>query len=227
MIKQHELPSWYARRMKERCKNHSKRVKLLKTDMKKYIKLRYSNDLPGIPLQRDIEKLALADRRSLGCRFGEPCDPRRLIKFYDVKKILETYDEYVVHYGRSVQGEIEDRWSGITFCINNGQHMIMINPEHRLPRRTFTIAHEFGHLVFNHRAIFIASKGMPQSRYSDEQELEAHSFGLAVLLPYAPLLQILRQCATVQGIALHYGVSTAAVEMRLKITGLWEMLTEV
>jgi len=194
--------------------------------MKKNIRLRYSNDLPGIPLQRDIEKLALADRRTLGCRFGEPCDPRRLVKFHDVKKILETYDEYAAHYGRSLQGEFEDRWSGTTFCIKNGDHIIMINPEHSLSRRTFTIAHEFGHLVFGHRAIIIATEGMPRSRYSDEQELEAHSYGLAVLLPYAPLLQILRQGASAQGIALHYGVSTAAVEMRLKITGLWEMLVE-
>jgi len=194
--------------------------------MKKYIRLRYSNDLPGIPLQRDIEKLALADRRTLDCRFGEPCDPRRLVKFHDVKKILETYDEYAALYGRSLQGEFEDRWSGTTFCIKNGDHIIMINPEHSLSRRTFTIAHEFGHLVFGHRAIIIATEGMPRSRYSDEQELEAHSYGLAVLLPYAPLLQILRQGASAQGIALHYGVSTAAVEMRLKITGLWEMLVE-
>ncbi len=194
--------------------------------MKKYIRLRYSNDLPGIPLQRDIEKLALADRRALGCHFGEPCDPRRLVKLHDVKKILETYDEYAALYGRSLQGEFEDRWSGTTFCIKNGDHIIMINPEHSLSRRTFTIAHEFGHLVFGHRAIIIATEGMPRSRYSDEQELEAHSYGLAVLLPYAPLLQILRQGASAQGIALHYGVSTAAVEMRLKITGLWEMLVE-
>lgn len=194
--------------------------------MKKYIRLRYSNDLPGIPLQRDIEKLALADRRSLGYRFGEPCDPRRLVKLYDVKKILETFDDYAAHYGRPLQDEFENRWSGTTFCVNDGEHLIMVNPEHSLPRRTFTIAHEIGHLVFGHRAITIATEGMSQSRYSDEQELEAHSYGLAVLLPYAPLLQILRQRATAQGIANHYGVSEAAVEMRLKITGLWEMLVE-
>ncbi len=194
--------------------------------MKKYIRLRYSNDLPVIPLQRDIEKLALADRRTLGCRFGEPCDPRRLVKFHDVKKILETHDEYAAHYGRSLQGEFEDRWSGTTLCIKNGYHLIMINPEHSLSRRTFTVAHEFGHLAFSHRAIIIATDGMPQSRYSDEQELEAHSYGLAVLLPYAPLLQILRQGATAHGIAFHYGVSASAVKMRLKMTGLWEMLTE-
>jgi len=192
--------------------------------MKKYIQLRYSNDLPGISLQRVIEKLALADRRTLGCRFGEPCDPRRLIKLHDVEKILETHDQYAAHYGRSLTGEFENRWSGTTLYINNGYHLIMINPEHGMSRRTFTIGHEFGHLVFGHRAIIIAAHGMPETRYNDEQELEAHSYGLAVLLPYAPLLQLLRQGATAQGIALHYGVSTAAVEMRLKITGLWEML---
>src|SRR6266566_174831 len=193
--------------------------------MKKYIRLRYSNDLPGIPLQREIEKLALADRRTLDCRFGEPCDPRRLIKLYDVKKILETYNEYAAHYGRPVTGEFEDCWSGTTLLVKNGDHLIMINPEHSLPRRTFTIAHEFGHLSFGHKAMIIAAEGMPDTRYNDEQELEAHSYGLAVLLPYAPLLQILRQDATAQGIALHYGVSAAPVKMRLKITGLWEMLT--
>lgn len=194
--------------------------------MKKYIRLRYSNDLPGIPLQRDIEKLALADRRSLGYRFGEPCDPRRLVKLYDVKKVLETFDDYAAHYGRPVQDEFENRWSGTIFCVKNGEHLIMINPQHSLPRRTFTIAHEFGHLVFGHRSIPIATDGMPQTRYSDEQELEAHSYSLAVLLPYAPLLQIVRQQATTQGIANHYGLSQAAVEMRLKITGLWEMVAE-
>jgi len=194
--------------------------------MKKSIRLRYSSDLPVIPRQRDIEKLALADRRSLHYRFGEPCDPRQLIKFHDVKKILETHSEYATHYGRSLRGEFENRWSGTTLSIRNGEHLIMINPEHSLSRRTFTIAHEFGHLVLSHCAINITTEGMPQSRYSDEQELEAHSYGLAVLLPYAPLLQMLRQGATIQAIAYHYGVSAEAVGMRLKITGLWEMVAQ-
>ena len=194
--------------------------------MKKNIRLRYSNDLPGIPLQRDIEKLALADRRTLDCRFGEPCDPRQLIKFHDVEKILETYEQYAAHYRRVMNSEFESRWSGTLLHVQNGTYLVMVNPDHSLSRRTFTIAHEFGHLVLAHQAIIIASDSMWQSRYSDAQELEAHSYGLALLLPYAPLLQIVRQGATTSGIAGHYGVSTAAVEMRLKITGLWEMLTE-
>jgi|SRR5579885_461890 len=195
--------------------------------MKRYIQLRYSNDLPAIPVQRDIEKLALADRRALGCRFGEPCNPRQLIRFHDVEKILETPESYTAHYGRSLLAkEFEGRWSGATFHVKDGAHLMIVNPGHSLPRRTFTIAHEFGHLVFCHQAISISYEGMQQSRYSDEQEMEAHSYGLAVLLPYAPLLQMLRQKATSQGIANHYGVSIEAVKMRLKIAGLWELLAE-
>jgi Zn-dependent peptidase ImmA (M78 family) len=65
----------------------------------------------------------------------------------------------------------------------------------------------------------ISAEGMPLSRYSDEQEMEAHSYGLAVLLPYAPLLQMLRHGATAPGIANHYGISIEAVHMRLKLLG--------
>jgi hypothetical protein len=63
--------------------------------------------------------------------------------------------------------------------------------------------------------------GMRENRYSDDQEREAYAYGLALLLLYAPLLQMLCQGAPIRGIAYHYGVSVAAVEMRLKLTGLW------
>lgn len=193
--------------------------------MKRHIQLRYSDDLPGMPLLRTIETIARADRQALGCRFGEPCDPRQLIQFHDVLKILETHASYTTHYGRPVAEEFEQRWSGLLLHIKDGDHIIMVNPNHSLPRRTFTVAHEFGHLVLNHQPIFITNDTMPTSRYSDEQEHEAYCYGLAILLPYAPLLQMLRQQATVPGIAHHYGVSTQAVEMRLKLIGLWEMYT--
>lgn len=192
--------------------------------MKKYIQLRYSNDLPGIPFQRDIERLSLADRRSLDYRFGEPCNPRHLIKLYDVRQILETNEEYQMYYGRTLRHSFAKCWSGTTLHIKDGEHLIMINPEHSTSRRTFTIAHEFGHLALSHQPITISHDGMPLSRYSDEQELEAHSYGLAFLVPYAPLLQMLNQGASVQSLAYHYGISIAATEMRIKITGLWDLV---
>lgn len=188
--------------------------------------LRYSDDMPAAPGWRQIEKLALADRRSLRCRFGEPCDPRKLIALYDVQHILETYEDYEAHFGRSLNGEFVGltRWSGVTFQLDNENHWIMINPDHHKVRRTLTIGHEFGHLTLGHKPIEVTYEGdMPKTRYSDEQELEAYIYGLAVLLPYAPLLQMLEQRATVRGIAHHYKVSVRAVEFRLQTAGLWEM----
>jgi len=192
-------------------------------EMKRRITLRYADDLPGYSLMRRIENFALADRRALGYRFGEPCNPRQLLQFHDVTRILETFEDYEAHFGRELQEEFEERWSGVTVHIQNGDHLMLINPNHSLTRRNFTIAHEFGHLVFSHQPISIVAEGMLQVRYSDEQEFEAHGYGLAVLLPYAPLLQMIRQGASIGGIANHYGVSTAAVEMRLKVTGLWDI----
>jgi hypothetical protein len=194
--------------------------------MGKRIVLRYSDDVPASPDLRYIEKIALADRRSLRCRFGEPCDPRKLIKLYDVCDILETYEAYEAHYERSLNGEFKEipRWSGVAIDVGNGVHLIMANPDNHHVRRTLTISHEFGHLALGHRPIWIDyDREMPETRYSDAQEIEAYVYGLAILLPYAPLLQMLEQGASIRGIAHHYAVSVPAVEFRLKVTGLWEM----
>jgi Zn-dependent peptidase ImmA (M78 family) len=193
--------------------------------MNKVITLYYSDNLPGTPLMRRIERFALADRETLGCRFGEPCDPRKLIELYDVIRILETINDYQDHYKRSLNGELKANWSGVTMSLHNGEHLILINPYHSQLRRTFTIAHEFGHLVFSHQPIWISKGATLCTRYSDEQELEAHGYGLAVLLPYASLLQMVRQGVSIANISHYYGVSVAAVAMRLKITGLWDLLS--
>jgi Zn-dependent peptidase ImmA (M78 family) len=115
-----------------------------------------------------------------------------------------------------------DSWSGLLIQVRDGDYLMLVNPAHSRTRRTLTIAHEFGHLALGHRPILIENDvGMRENRYSDIQERDATAYGAALLLPYAPLLQTLRQGASMRGIAYHYGVSVAAVEMRLKFTGLW------
>ncbi len=57
----------------------------------------------------------------------------------------------------------------------------------------------------------------------DVQEWEAHNYALALLLPYAPLLQLVQHGISLEQIAHHYGISAKAVEMRLKVSGLWKM----
>lgn len=194
--------------------------------MRRRINLRYTDDLPAAPELRRMENLALADRRSFETRFGAPLDPRRLVEIYDVCGILETYADYEAYFGRRVQGTFDglERWSGLVQSVECGDYLMLINPDHQQLRRTLTIAHEFGHIVLGHQPITVEDEGgMRQTRYSELQEGEAYAYGLALLLPYAPLLQILEQHASLKSIARHYGVSLQAVQMRLKLTGLWGM----
>jgi hypothetical protein len=196
------------------------------------ITLRARDDTPPTPFTRLMERLALADRRALGLRFGEPCDPRRLMELHDVERILECPEDYCEDLEMCAD-EIAavfaglDGWSSLTFAIRPHEQWILVNPCHSPRRRALSIAHEFGHLVLGHSAVTIdrLDGALAHSRYSDAQEHEAYAYGLAFLIPYAPLLQLLDASASEQAIAELYGVSVDAVQMRLKLVGLWRART--
>jgi len=193
------------------------------------IVLRYSDASPASLQMRSMERLAQADRETLGLRFGEPCDPRRLVELYDVRQIIESLTDYAAFLNWDLGGVVTvfdgmDAYSAVTFATSVSDLWMLVNPGHERPRRTFTIAHEFGHLVLGHRAVGVdrIDGGLAKPRYSDAQEHEAYAYALALLLPYAPLLQFLEAGASEQAIARHYGVSVEALHMRLKLAGLWE-----
>ena len=180
--------------------------------------------MPASPIMRKVENLAMADRETIGCRFGESCDPRLLVKIYDLSIILETKSDYNLFYDRETSPTFPAEWSGVTLRLPNFNHLMLINLNHAKIRRTFTIAHEFGHLVYCHQPTKIALDASPNEyavRFDQKQEFEAFVYGMSILLPYAPLLQMLQQKASIIGIANHYGVSKSAVEFRMKVSGLW------
>src|SRR5262245_34084706 len=113
------------------------------------IYLYYSDDLPALPAARWIERLAHEDRRSLGCRFGHPFDPRWLTIMHDVSCIVETYEDWATHCGENLNGAFAglDGWSGLLIQVRDGNYLMLVNPSHSHTRRTLTIAHEFGHLA--------------------------------------------------------------------------------
>jgi hypothetical protein len=194
--------------------------------MSKQIVLRFADDAPAVPFWRNLEQLAGADRRMLGYRFGEPCDPRELAPLYDVERILETYADYeaCLEYDVAEVFDGLDYLSGVLLPLPDGCYWILVNPNHSRTRRTLTIAHEFGHIIRGHEPVAVERIGpLGRPLYSDSQEDEAFGYGLALLLPYAPLLQILRQGASMRGIAHHYHISVPAVEMRIKTVGLWTL----
>jgi hypothetical protein len=192
------------------------------------VSLRVRHDSPPSLSAQRMERLALADRHALGLRFGEPCDPRRLVELHDVERIVESFTEHAVLFRERVDDVAAmfaglDEWSSLTFAIGPCTLMMLVNPCHSVARRTFSIAHEFGHLVLGHQSVSLdrLNGSFVHSRYSDVQEFEAYSYALALLIPYAPLLQFLEAGASHQAIADHYRVSLEALQMRLKLAGLW------
>jgi hypothetical protein len=178
------------------------------------------------------ERIADADRQVLSLRFGEPCDPRRLIDHHDVSVFLESFADYAAFFHRNIDDAAAwlaklDCWSGITVQLEPGTSMVMLNPCQSPRRRTFTLAHEFGHIVRGHEPLgFDRLNGvLVRPCYSDEQEDEAHCYALALLIPYAPLLQFMDSGASDEAIARHYGVSVEALHMRYKRAGLWTLRT--
>lgn len=193
------------------------------------VTLRWSDENPATPFARRIERLAEVDRRALGLRFGQPCDPRHLVELHDVSRMLESFSDYASFLDCSVDDTAAfflnlDSFSSLTFEAAPGDLLMLINPCHSQSRRTLSIAHEFGHLVLGHQPVTLGRLDgtLAHTRYSDKQEHEAYAYALALLLPYAPLLQLLAAGASEAAFADHCGVSTDALHMRLKLVGLWE-----
>lgn len=189
-----------------------------------------SSEMPKKPRARQMEQLALADRENLRLGFGEPCDPRKLQDYHDIIDIIETSTDWALFLQKPIV-EVEDflteigGWSGAAIRYIRGQYRILVNATNSLGRRNFTIAHEFGHLTLGHSPLCteLISGTLGVTRYSDTHETEASSYALALLLPYAPLIQLIEQGASFVAIASHYGVSIEALKMRLKLLGCWPL----
>ena len=114
---------------------------------------------------------------------------------HDVSCIVETYEDWAAHCRGNLNGALAglDGWSGLFLQVCDGDHLLLVNPAHSRTRRTLMIAHEFGHLALGHRPVIIEHDvGMHENRYSDKQEYEATTYRASLLLPYVPLLQMLR-----------------------------------
>src|SRR5207244_8983793 len=106
--------------------------------------------------------------------------------------------------------------------LPNGKHVMLVNACHGPRRRSLDIAHEFGHLVRGHAPVSLdrIDGVFEHPQYSEHQENEAYGYGLALLVPYAALVQFLEQNAPEAAIAKYYGLSIDALHMRLKLLGL-------
>jgi hypothetical protein len=199
--------------------------------------------LPPVTQAREIERLALADRAELGLAFGEPCDPRRLAPRYDAVPVVEIWEEWetFLHVQRLEARVLPrgldasrvllrglDAWSGALLRIPEDGGALLVNPKHARMKRTLTIARELGHAALGHQAHTLVEPDAPLGVFTATdpaggvravEEEAANAYALALLAPYAPLLQLLEQGLSLAQITAHFGVSVSALTQRLRLAG--------
>ena len=134
----------------------------------------------------------------------------------NLEDIVESYDgitAWEYDFGKD-----SDKISGAIAYTSepNPKPRIYINKDLSPERKTFTLAHEFGH--------FILHNGCGKFRldffdmYSDEEakdETEANYFAASLLMPEERFLKFYEAGLDEKSIAEYFGVSVAAVRVRL------------
>jgi Zn-dependent peptidase ImmA (M78 family) len=115
----------------------------------------------------------------------------------------------------------DESWSAMTLREKN-TYAIVINPAHALTRQRSDLMHELAHIQLKHNPsrVEVSKLGLLLlSDYADEQEQEADWHAAALLLPREGLVQMRAHQNSTAQIAVHYGVSEALCEWRLRMTG--------
>ncbi|MEZ5422214.1 MAG: ImmA/IrrE family metallo-endopeptidase [Pyrinomonadaceae bacterium] len=144
-----------------------------------------------------------------------------VVPFEQVSALSEGTREHLLGAGK-------DAWSGgaASIPLPDGRTLIILNPTHNKNRHAATLMEEVSHVFLGHKANELAVKD-PSGKttktrdYNHAIEEEAYSTGAAALVPYSGLKKLIIDGRTAREIARHYGVSTALVEFRIKISRLW------
>lgn len=163
-------------------------------------------------------------------------DQRRLLGFGDrgpVGSLRKTLDEIGVHV--FIDG-LDSKLAGLYAYIENFGYCILVNRKHPQARRRWTIAHEYGHFLFDRdrRGVDYVE---PMQR-KPENERFADTFAMHFLMPSEGVQRRFHDTYQQKGdvsvgdvlrIADYYGVSLMAMVLRLESLGLvrrnsWEAI---
>jgi Zn-dependent peptidase ImmA (M78 family) len=119
-------------------------------------------------------------------------------------------------------------WSGALLRIPEDGGALLVNPTHARMKRTLTVARELGHAALGHQAHALVEPDAPLGMFTAADPAEgtraeevamANAYALALLAPYAPLLQLLEQGLSLSQIAAHFGVSVSTLTQRVRLAG--------
>ncbi|WP_334180121.1 ImmA/IrrE family metallo-endopeptidase [Pseudoxanthomonas sp.] len=158
-------------------------------------------------------------------KFAEQCatDERRQLGFGDsepISSLRKTLDERGVHV---FIDSLDSKLAGLYAFIENFGYCILVNRKHPPPRRRWTIAHEYGHFLFDRdrRGVDYAT---PMQR-RPENERFADAFAKHFLMPGEGVRRRFQDTYQKTGdvnvgdvcrIADYYGVSLMAMVLRLE-----------
>lgn len=167
------------------------------------------------------EKAATAAREALKLDALAPLDPWAYARHLRVEVLTFAtlgLSAKVVH---QLTVTDEESWSAMTLR-EGGIFAIVLNPSHAITRRRNDLAHELSHIELKHvpARVDVSKNGLLLlSNYSDEQEQEADWYAGALLVPRSALMHHRARGNSLPEIAMHYGVSEALCEWRLRMTG--------
>lgn len=146
-----------------------------------------------------------------------------VVPFEHVAALSSSAREHLLGAGK-------DAWSGgaASIPLPDGRTLIILNPTHNKNRHAATLMEEVSHVFLGHKANELAVKDASGKTtktrdYNHAIEEEAYSTGAAALVPYSGLKMLIIEGRTAREIARHYGVSSALVEFRIKISRLWDL----
>lgn len=127
---------------------------------------------------------------------------------------------------RLIKEELDEELSGMSF-VKGDKKYIVVNQQHHVNRRRFTIAHEIGHHVLHHDYLtrnvhvdtLVLNRDSSSAEGVDRQEIEANAFAAELLMPMASMrpflsIEIADDVAT-RNAAKLFRVSSSAFTYRL------------
>lgn len=141
-----------------------------------------------------------------------PVDPERILRELDVR--VSTAD-------------LPDEASGNIRRLADGRYAVNLNANESGQRRRFTAAHELAHFILHRDLIdehghldrLYSERGNPSQPLTGEHEVQANKLAAQILMPATKVRQWY-DMEPIEGLASKFGVSVAAMRIRLKTLGL-------
>lgn len=115
--------------------------------------------------------------------------------------------------------ELPDALSALLLRLEDGNFVIAVNESHSETRRRFSVAHELGHAVLGHDAVYhldYDEHAGDDPHYSYTDEREANAFAAALLMDERWIRRDFAEgTRSIRELAGHYQASEAAMAFRL------------